>query len=77
MQEEKNGQTPRDEPPPATPDILKKAEDTEEEPPPATQESMHFAEDPPEAKQDIMLKMLTQADLDKISKCDKEEDEEG
>ena len=74
MQEEKNGQTPQDEPPPATPDILEEAADAEgQEPSSATQDTMHFVEEPPPAKQDIMLKMLTRADLEKLAK----EDEEG
>lgn len=73
MQEEKNGQTPQDEPPPATPDILEKGADTEgQEPSSATQDVMHFAEEPPEAKQDIMMKMLIQADFEKHAKDDKE-----
>lgn len=67
MNEEKNDQEPKDEPPPATPDIQEKGMDTEsQEPPRATQDIMEFAEEPPKAKQDIIMKMMTQEDLDKL-----------
>jgi len=65
MNEEKNGQTPNDEPSPATPDILEKGEDAEEkEPKSATQDIMRFRGKPSKAKQDIIFKMLTPADLE-------------
>ena len=80
MSEERNGQTPNDEPPPATPDILEEAADTEgQEPSSATQDVMQFAEEPPEAEQDIMMKMIIQADVEKsaeeVKEVEKEEEE--
>lgn len=68
MNEEKNGQAPNDEPPPATPDIIKKGKDTEgQEPLPATSDILKFtAKKPPKAKPAFMIKMLTQKDLDEL-----------
>ncbi len=64
MQEEKNGQTPQDEPSPATSDIVEKGADAEgQEPSSATQDVMHFAEDPPKAKQDVIMEAVTTAHL--------------
>lgn len=76
MNKERNGQPPNDEPPPATPDILEKGEDTEgKEPPPATQDIVQCEEEPPKAKQDIMWKMMTPADLEEsIKEAGEEED---
>jgi len=77
MNGDKNGQTPNDEPPPATPDILIKGfpDDEGQEPSSVTQDIMHFTEDPPEAKQDILMKMLTQSELEKRAGEDKKEAE--
>ncbi len=78
MQEENNGQTPQDEPPPATPDVLEKGADAEgQESQSATQDIMQFGEEPPKAKQDIMFKMMTTADLEESIKEPEEEKEDG
>jgi len=77
MNQEKNNQAPNDEPPPATPDIIKEGVDTErQEPPPATQDILECAEEPPKAKPDIMMKMLTQKDLEKLIIEQENEEEE-
>ena len=74
MNEERNGQVQNDEPPTETPDILIKGDDDDrQEPSSATQDVMHFAEDPHEGKQDIMMKMLKQLELEKRAGEDKEE----
>jgi len=75
MEEEKNGQKPNDEPRPATPEIIEKGADTEKEPPPATQDILEEAEEPPKAKEDVMIKMLKQEDLEKFS-VEQEKEEE-
>lgn len=68
MNEEKNDQAPNDKPPPATPEIIQKGEDTEKQgPPPATSDILKFTgKKPPKAKPDFMIKMMTQADLDRL-----------
>ena len=67
MNEEENGQASNDEPRPATPEIIEKGKDTEgQEPPPATQDILELAEEPPKAKQDVIMKMLTREDLEKL-----------
>jgi len=78
MNEERNGQAPNDEPTPATPDILEKGEDAErKEPPSATQDTMQEAEEPSKAKQDVIWKMMTTADLEEsIKKSGGEEEED-
>ncbi len=69
MSEERNDQTPNDEPPQATPDILEEAADTEgQEPLSATQDIMQLGEEPPNAGQDTMWKMMTTADLEEYIK---------
>jgi len=79
MNQEENEQAPNDEPAPATPDIIEKAEDTDTqktEPPAARQDVMEFAEEPPKAKKDEMLKLITSINSKAVVEIEEQEGEE-